>query len=159
MMASSLVSSFLIPLVKDGAEKLRGKLLESTTDTVADKLVNAAGSLWQRVRQQPRNEKDQKVLSLFEEDPDLAREAMERIVTEQLTEDQDFRRAVAELLEAQAQPGTANWQLMGDIVGVVDARQAHIYGGVVAGVHYTVPDAPPSRKPATPSEPAAPPGG
>ncbi|MEO6704151.1 MAG: hypothetical protein ABI140_15800 [Jatrophihabitantaceae bacterium] len=147
-MATSLVSSFLVPFVKEGAEKLREKLAGSASDAVADKLTEAAGTLWNRVKSSPRSDKDQRVLSVFEEDPDLVREAMERIVREQLEVDESFRAEVAAVLEAQAQPGTPNWTLMGHIVGAVDARGATISGGTVAGVVYQAgPQAPPPPPP------------
>jgi hypothetical protein len=136
VMASSLVSSFLVPLLKNGGESLRETLTKRTTESVADKLVQTAGRLWARVKGTPRPPDAQQIVDMFERQPELMREAVEKIVREQLEHDEAFRQDVDALLEAEDQPGTANWRLMGEVVGAVDARGATISGGTVAGVVY-----------------------
>ncbi len=135
-MATSLVSSFLIPLLKKGAESLGTELGERTTQSVADGLVGTAQRLWDRVKGSLQSRDDQDIAAIFERQPKVMQEALEKLVLRKLEQDEGFRREVAQLLEAEAEPGVASWKLMGEIVGAVDARHAQITGGTVAGVVY-----------------------
>lgn len=135
VLASSLVSSFLLPLLKDGVETLRSKLSERAGEEAADKLVDTAGRVWDQIRSAPRTPETQDVVSMFERSPELMREAMEKVVSAELENNDALRREVSSLLEAEAAPGQTSWQLMGEIVGATDARYAHIGDhAVVAGV-------------------------
>src|SRR6266545_954976 len=121
-MATSLVSSFLIPLLKKGAESLGTELGERTTQSVADGLVGTAQRLWDRVKGSLQSRDDQDIAAIFERQPKVMQEALEKLVLRKLEQDEGFRREVAQLLEAEAEPGVASWKLMGEIVGAVDAR-------------------------------------
>jgi hypothetical protein len=138
-MATSLVVSFLVPLMKKGPEGLNTGLREMTTAVAADGLVKTAQRLWARVKSTARAANDQEIVAMFERQPDVMQEALVKVVQRQLEQDGDFRKEVATLLEAEAVPGVANWKLMGEIVGAVDARNARISGGTVAGVYYAPP--------------------
>lgn len=135
VLAVSLVSSFLVPLIKSGAEGLAEELKKRTTDAAADGLVSTAKRLWQRVRGKAQGTDDQQVIELFERKPEVMKGALEEVVKQMLESDPDFRKEASELLEAK-EGGTTRWQLMGEIVGAVDARGATISGGTVAGVVY-----------------------
>jgi hypothetical protein len=135
-MATLLVSSFLVPLLKKGAESLGTELRERTTQSVADGLVGTAQRLWDRVKGSLGSRDDQDIVDMFERQPEVMQEALEKLIRRKLEQDEGFRREVAQLLEAEAEPGVASWKLMGEIVGAVDARQAQITGGTVAGVVY-----------------------
>jgi hypothetical protein len=137
-LAASIVTSFLIPLVKDTATGLREKLAKTAGDSTADGLVKTAETLWDKVKGSANTEDEQALLGTFERQPDLLKEAVEKIVRSQLENDPKFREEATNLLEADAGNGKTTWQLMGDIVGVVDARWATISGGQVAGVVYGV---------------------
>ena len=135
-MATSLVVSFLVPLVKNGAEGLNTGLREMTTAVAADGLVKTAQRLWVRVKGTPLPPNDQEIVAMFERQPEVMQEALVKVVQRQLGQDKGFREEVATLLEAEAAPGVTSWKLMGEIVGAVDARNATISGGTVAGVVY-----------------------
>lgn len=149
-MATSLVVSFLVPLVRKGPDGLGGGLREMTTAVAADGLVKTAQRLWARVKGTPRSPNDQEIVAMFERQPDVMQEALVKVVQRQLEEDEGFRTDVATLLEAEAAPGVPSWKLMGEIVGAVDARNATISGGTVAGVvyHASPPDGTHTSEPA-----------
>src|SRR6266508_856934 len=135
-MATSLVSSFLIPLLKKGAESLGTELGERTTQSVADGLVGTAQRLWDRVKGTLQSRDDQDIVAIFERQPEVMQEALEKLVLRKLEQDEGFRREVAQLLEAEAEPGVASWQLMGEIVGAVDARHLARIGEAAEGMGY-----------------------
>lgn len=136
VLAASLVSSFLVPLVKRGAEKLTEELATKTGEATAQGLVGTAQKLWQRVKGKTQETDQADVVALFERKPELMQEPLKGVVVDLLERDPDFRQEVSQLLEAD-EGGTTRWQLMGEIVGAVDARGAAIGGhSVVAGVVY-----------------------
>jgi hypothetical protein len=154
IMATSLVTSFLVPLLKKSADGLGTELQQRTTKSAADGLVKVAQRLWARVKGEARTSDDQQIVSMFEKQPELMQEALQKIVQRQLEQDEGFRKDVAALLESEAEPGVANWMLMGEIVGVVDARGATISGGNTAGVIYNASDRASTSKQGTDANPA-----
>jgi len=132
-LATSVVTSFLVPLVKKGAEKLTEELSQSAGSAAADGIVGVARTLWERIRGKTQGTADEPVVELFEKQPDRLSGPLESVVTELLDTDPDFRDEVTKLLETE-EGGRTRWQLMGEYVGAVDARGAHISGGQVAGV-------------------------
>jgi hypothetical protein len=132
-LAGSLVASFLIPLVRDGAEKLTEELSQRTSAAAADGLVGVAKRLWDRVRGNAAETGDADVIDVFEAKPEIMQKSVEDLVLKMLNDDPSFRAEVSSLMEG-TEGGVARWQLMGENVGVVDARNATISGGTVAGV-------------------------
>lgn len=132
-LAGSLVASFLVPLVRDGAEKLTEELSQRTSAAAADGLVGVAKRLWDRVRGKAAETGDADVIDVFEAKPEIMQKSVEDLVLKMLSDDPSFRAEVSSLVEG-TEGGVARWQLMGENVGVVDARNATISGGTVAGV-------------------------
>ena len=132
-LATSVVTSFLVPRLKKGADKLTEELSDSVGSAAADGMVGVAKKLWERIRGKTQGTPDEKVVDLFEEQPDRRGAPLESVVKELLDSDPAFREEVTKLLEAQ-EGGSTRWQLMGEYVGAVDARGAKISGGQVAGV-------------------------
>jgi hypothetical protein len=132
-LATYLVGSFLVPLVKKGAEKLTEDLGAEAGSTVATGLVETARKLWDRVRGKTENTDDKPVVDLFAQQPDKLQATLTEVVKRLLDEDPTFREEASALLEEREGDKT-RWQLMGEYVGAVDARGAHISGGQVGGV-------------------------
>ncbi|WP_148571636.1 hypothetical protein [Nocardioides caldifontis] len=148
-LATSVVTAFLVPLVKKGAEKLTDELSEKAGSAAADGLVGVARKLWERIRGKTRGTPDAEVVDLFEKQPDRLADPLRAVVEELLTEDAELRDEVTALLEAE-EGGRTRWQLMGEYVGAVDARGATITGGQVAGVIVGSADPPSPSGPGTP---------
>lgn len=133
VLAATVVSSFLVPLAKEGAEHLRSKLAAEASEGVASGLVGTAKGLWDRIRGRSEGT-DAQIVELFEKDPDTMAPALESVVKRLLESDPDLQREISDLVETK-QDGSASWQLMGTYVGAVDARGATISGNArVAGV-------------------------
>ncbi len=142
-LATYVVGSFLVPLLKKGADKLADDLGEKVGATASDGLVDVAKKLWDKVRGKTADTNDAAVVDLFEQQPDRMQGALAEVVNELLENDQEFHREVSAMLEKETAGGTPTWQLMGQNVGVVNAQGAHIGGSAqVAGVIYGVPPAP-----------------
>jgi len=149
MLAASVVSSFLVPLLKQGSDKLATKLAEKTSESAANGLVGTAQKLWDKVRGKSEGT-DASIVDLFERDPDKMSSALEAVVKGLMEKDPEFHKEMSALVESD-EGGSPRWQLMGEYVGVVDARGAAISGNaIVAGVKI---DSPQQRK-----EPASPEG-
>ena len=134
MLAASVVSSFLVPLVKQGSDKLATKLAEKTSEGAANGLVGTAQKLWDKVRGKSEGT-DAGIVELFEKDPDKMSSALEAVVKELMEKDPEFHKEISALVETD-EGGSPRWQLMGEYVGAVDARGATISGdAIVAGVN------------------------
>ena len=103
-LAASIVSSFLVPLVKDGAKTLRDRLATKAEESTADTLVNSAETLWTHVKGAAKPGDEQSVVGIFEKNPDLVMKALEQIVHDQLERDPAFRQQANKLLEAEVVP-------------------------------------------------------
>lgn len=149
MLAASVVSSFLVPLLKQGSDKLATKLAERTSEGAAHGLVATAQHLWDKVRGKSEGT-DAGIVSLFEQDPDKMSSALEAVIKELMEKDSEFHKEISALVESD-EGGSPRWQLMGEYVGVVDARGAAISGNAtVAGVNIGSPQ--PQKEAESPKE-------
>jgi hypothetical protein len=152
-LATYVVGSFLVPLLKKGTDKLTAELGEAVGAAASDGMVDVAKKLWAKVRGKVQDTPDAPVVDLFEQRPDEQTVALERVVRELLEKDQEFRTEVTELVEKPTAGGTPAWQLMGEYVAVVNAPGAQLSGNAqLAGMMFGVPPAPSP-------EPDAPAGG
>ena len=158
-LATSVVSSFLVPLIKNGAEGLLDEVRTRATDAAAGGLVETAKRLWARLRGETAETDDSEVVELFERKPDLMRGPLEEVLRSLMERNPDFHREVSELLEAKDEGGQSRWQLMGEIVGVVDARHATLSGNAsISGVTYNAATGSAARSTAVGTESARVPG-
>jgi hypothetical protein len=127
-LATYIVGSFLVPLLKKGTEKLTDELGEKVGATAADGLVGVAQRLWDRVRGKSRDTDDEPVVDLFERQPDRVESSMVDVVRSLLEADPDFRQEATRLLEERDGSSPPRWQLMGEYVAAVDARNARVSG-------------------------------
>jgi len=139
-LATSLVSSFLVPLVQKGVEGLTAELRGRTTEAAASSLVETAQKLWNRLRGEAKDGEEADVVDLFKRNPEMMKGAMEEVVRAMIARNPDLHKDASSLLETESVDGKTQWQLMGEIVGAVDARNANISGGNVAGVIYEAGD-------------------
>lgn len=147
-LATYVVGSFLVPLLKKGAATLADDLGEKIGAAAPDKLVDVAQTLWDKVRGKTRDTDDAPVVDLFEQRPEQMQAALEDVVRQLLEKDEGFRSEVSEMLE-QETDGTPTWKLMGEYVGVVNMQHANVSGSAqVGGVIVNSPPTPaPTPKP------------
>jgi hypothetical protein len=128
VLAASVVSSFIVPLVKQGGEKLAAELAEQTSESTAKGLVATARKLWDKVRGKSEGS-DAQIVDLFEKDPDKMSAALEAVVKGLLEKDPAFHKELSDLVEADEGGAGSRYQLMGKYNAVLDARNTHVSGG------------------------------
>jgi hypothetical protein len=149
-LATALVTKFLLPYVKQGAEKIAEKVAEKVGEGVGKQAAELAKKVWDRVSHAFQSEKDQKTLDLFKDDPETFQSAVEKILQQKLEQDAAMAKELNEMANTPSVDGSgvSVGQIMADVVGIVDARGAQISGGIVAGAIGSMPQPP---KPPAPS--------
>jgi hypothetical protein len=134
-LAATVVGKFLVPLFTKGNDQLTDELGESWGRAAADSLVKAAGTIWKRIKSRFDRDDEKKTADLFEKNPRAMEKMLIELLEKRLEEDADFRQEIQQLIEAPtADTGCTSWELMGQYVGAVDARNSIISGATVAGV-------------------------
>jgi hypothetical protein len=106
VLASTVVSSFLLPYVKRGAEAFAETLADKTAGAAAEHASGVAGRLWARVRQAFSGTEAQ-TITLFEQHPDQMREVLVAELERKLKEDQELRSQLSQLVETPGPDGQA----------------------------------------------------
>jgi hypothetical protein len=136
VVAGVVVSKFLAPYVKLGAERLADEVSERFSDSAAEHVSELSESLWTRVKGLFSSEKEQTTLELFEQDPEGLEASVERILREKLDANPALAEELAGLVDSPSPDGSGTGaQIMSaTIAGIFDARGATIHGGKQAGV-------------------------
>lgn len=132
VLASTVVAQFLIPAAKKGLAKI-GEDVKATAGQLAAEGVE---KVWHKVKSLFTSERDQQRWEDLEKYPEEAAPVMTRVLEEKLAENPEVAQELDELVHAEV-PGSGGATLqniMAENFGFVDARQAHISGGTVAGV-------------------------
>jgi hypothetical protein len=135
LLATTVVSRFLVPLFKKGKDGFKDDLTEAEGRAAAEGLVGTAEAIWHKVTARFSRDNEKSAVSLFTEDPKNMENVMTNFLQKRLEEDADFREQIQQLVDTPVSgTGQTSWQLMGEYVGAVDARNAQISGGQVAGL-------------------------
>ena len=149
-LATYIVGSFLVPLLRKGTETLTEELGERLGASASEGLVGAAQRLWDRVRGKTRDTDDRAVVDLFEQQPEKLQSSAVDVVRSLLEADPAFREEASRLVEEQ-DGGSPRWQLMGEYVAAVDARNAQVSGRAqLAGMIFNAPAGIPADRPDAP---------
>jgi hypothetical protein len=159
VLAATVVSRFLFPYVKKGAERLAEEISERVSDVAAEHATSLASRAWDRVRSVFSSPKEQTKLELFEEEPDEYAAGIERTLREKLEQDPELARELQELIDAPSPDGSGTGaQIMqATVAGIVDLRHGTVSGGQVSGVHienFTAPT--PAQQEVSPRDDAGP---
>src|SRR5215471_16387413 len=132
VLATSVVTDFLVPFLQDGARKLGGE---------------AAGRLWERVRSLFAEPDDRQVVELFEKRPERFQAVVTDMLRERLAADAGLRAELEGMVAPPASSG-ARIEHAGNAV-VIDARGADIGGSsTIIGQVF---QSPPADEPSGPS--------
>lgn len=136
LLATTVVSRFLVPLFKKGKEGFSRDLAETEGRAAAEGLIKTAEAIWHKITGRFSRDNEKSAVSLFTEDPENMQNVMINFLQKRLEEDADFRKQIEQLVDTPVSgTGQTSWQLMGEYVGAVDARGAQIGGNAsVAGV-------------------------
>lgn len=134
-LATTVVSKFLVPLFKKGKNGFTDGLAEAVGRTEAESLVATSEKIWRKVNDEFDQDKEKSALTLFEGHPVDMEQMLIKLLQKRLEGDASFREQIQQLVAAPvADTDQTSWRLMGKYVGAVDARNAKIMGGTVAGV-------------------------
>ena len=136
-LASSVVTSFLIPYIKQGVQNIAENVSQGAGDAVAKHVADVAKKVWDRVRAAFTEPEEKTILDQFEKRPDKAGPLMEDVLEEKLQKDVRLAKDLEGLVMSQAgAEGSTSLQVMNNYgtFGVADARGAVIHG-TVAGVN------------------------
>jgi hypothetical protein len=127
VLATTIVSSFLLPYLKLGVEKIADKITEKLGGAAADQAVDVTKKVWDRVKSAFSSERDQHVLSEFEEEPEATKLLIETRLKKKLEQDpglvEDLNRLINTPIPGGASTGA---QIMNaHIAGILDARGAN----------------------------------
>jgi len=149
LLATTVVSKFLVPLFTKGKDEFTDDLAKTGGKAAADGLVKTAQELWRRITGRFSKDNEKSAATLFETDPEDMQKVMTKVLQQRLEDDADFRKQIQDLVDTPvAGTSQTSWQLMGEYVGAVDARNATISGNAsVSGLVVN---------PARPSAPANP---
>jgi hypothetical protein len=135
LLATTVVSKFLVPLFNKGKDGFKDDLAETEGRAAAEGLIGTAEAIWHKVTARFSRDNEKSAVSLFTEDPKNMENMMTNFLQKRLEEDAGFREQIQQLVDTPVSgTGQTSWQLMGEYVGAVDARNAQISGGQVAGL-------------------------
>jgi hypothetical protein len=86
MLSATVVSNFLLPYLKLGADRLLAKLSEEIGEAGAKKLTSISQNLWDSFKQLFTSEVDQPVLKHIEEHPKESQELMKSLLNQKLAQ-------------------------------------------------------------------------
>lgn len=127
VLATTVVSSFLLPYLKIGGEKLAEEIAEKVGSGTADYTADLTNRIWTRVKSAFSSERDQHVISEFEEEPDAAKSLIEAKLKKKLEQDLTLAEELDRLINSPTPDGASTGaQIMNaHIAGILDARGAN----------------------------------
>lgn len=127
LLATTVVTTFLLPYLKLGGETIAKKIAERVGGAAADEAVNVTQKIWDRVKAAFSSERDQHVLSEFENDPEAAQHLIEAKLKRKLEQDPSLAGDLHQLVNAPGPDGVSTGaQIMkAHIAGMLDARGAN----------------------------------
>ena len=138
-LAATAVTSFLVPYVKIGAEKIVEAFSSRMGEQTADKLSDLTGKLWSTVTGAFQSPKEQTTLELFKENPDEMQEMLIKKLHEKLSQDATLAQSLSELINKPVADGsmTGAQIMQAGIAGIADLRNANLANAqnlTIAGV-------------------------
>lgn len=138
-LAATVVTSFLLPYVKAGVEKIGAKVAESIGEDVGNRIKGAMDTVWNKVKGVFSTDKEKVTFEQFEENPDETSALIEKLLKQKLEGDPAFAKTLADLVEAPSGDGhPSNAQIMNAaIAGIVQmgnfTGNNNTIGGVIMG--------------------------
>jgi hypothetical protein len=134
LLAAQVVSTILLPFVKEGAAKLAEKISGKAGEAAAEQAVEVAGKVWDKVQAAFEGDPAQVTVDDFSEYPEDTEKTLIRKLTKKLEENPALAKELQDLTETkEPESGQTAVKIIADTVGYVDARGAQISGGITAG--------------------------
>lgn len=128
ILASTLVSSFLLPYVKMGAEEIFKSASQKLGEGAAARAKEITENVWQRVKSVFSSEEDETILSQFKKRPDAAQSLMQDVLKEKLAQNSALAEELDKLINTPGPEGASTGaQIMrAYIAGIADLRNANL---------------------------------
>ena len=129
-LATTAVSSILLPYIKDGAAKFAQTITEKTGQGMGEYAAGLADKVWDKVKSAFSSEEDKVILKQFEKAPEAAAPLVEANLKEKLEQDVQLAQEMDKLVNSKAPDGQSTGaQIIGSsYVGFLDMRHAHVSG-------------------------------
>jgi hypothetical protein len=135
-LATTVVTSFLLPYLKEGAKKIAGLASEKFGDSAGEYAAGLAEKVWNRVKSAFSSDRDKATLADLQENPEATASLMENKLKAKLEQDPTLKKELEELLNSLGPDGKSTGaQILGATkVGLVDLRGGTVSGGIVGGI-------------------------
>jgi hypothetical protein len=133
VLATSIVTSFLMPLVKQGAEKISEAVSAKFSAAAGEHVSKVAKNIWEKVKDAFNSDTEKATLTQFEKYPEESKPLVEKMLEEKLKADPKLATDLDKLAQSPSPGGGTAVSIAASTVGYVDARHATISGGIVAG--------------------------
>ena len=130
LLTTTIVSSFLLPYAKLGAEKMIEGMGSEVGKDAAEYAVGIAGTVWQRIQTIFQSPKEQNALELFQDDPEAMQSMVTKLLQSHLENNQPLVQELSDLINAQQPGGTETGATImhAGVAGILDARGANFAG-------------------------------
>jgi hypothetical protein len=130
VLATTAVSSILLPYIKDGATTFIKTVTEKSGEGMGEYAADLAGKVWDKVKSVFSSEADQFVVKEFEANPEAAAPLVEAKLKQKLEQDAELAKEMDKLVNAKTPDGQSTGaQIIGSsYVGFIDLRNSHISG-------------------------------
>ena len=149
VLATSIVTSFLMPLVKQGAEKISEAVSSKFSAAAGEHVSKVAKNIREKVKDAFSSDTEKATLTQFEKYPEESKPLVEKMLEEKMKADPKLATELDKLANSPSPGGGGTAvSIAGSTVGnvgTVNAPYATISGGIVAGVVSGTP--PPSTPP------------
>lgn len=137
-LATTVVTSFLLPYAKKGAGKMAEAVGEKFGKAAADKIAELGKGVWDCVTELFHSGDELTTLNLFEKQPELFSAPVGKMLEQKLRDNPKAAEKLETLINSPVAGSSTGASIMGAVVaGIVDLRQATISGSgnVFTGVH------------------------
>ena len=129
-LAATVVSSVLLPYIKDGAVKLAETVTEKAGKGMGEYAADMAGKVWGKVKSAFTSPAEKVVVEEFEKEPEAAADLIEAKLKKKLEEDAGLAQELDKLVNSKAPNGQSTGaQIIGSsYVALLDMRNAKVSG-------------------------------
>lgn len=126
--ATTVVTSFLIPYIKKGSEKIAEEVTNKVSKGAAEHTVSLAQKVWDKVKSLFSSDREKNTLQYFEEDPDAYEGSVKKILQQKLEQDSNAAQELESLINApDPTSGSTGAQIMNaTYAGIADLRGANL---------------------------------
>ena len=129
-LAATVVSTVLLPYIKDGAAKFAETITEKTGKGMGEYAADMAGKVWNKVKSAFSSPGEEVLVEQFEKRPEAASELIKATLEEKLKQDEALAREIDKLVNTKGPDGQSTGAQIIDssYVSFIDLRNAHLSG-------------------------------